>query len=263
MRTARYNSPMDGTNLPMPTLSLALAGLVPGVARDVRAGLDLARSLGVRAVQLDATFQETRPRLLDRSARRDLGASLRRADVSLSGFDLWIPPEHFVDPAHADRALGAARGAGELASELAALSGGTPIVSLALPVGDEGDGVAREVASMGEALGVRFADHAWPTREGEAHSVGLDPALVLMSAPTTTPGKAVSAHAGRVASVRLTDAGPSGRVAVGRGRLDVLSLWGAMVTLTPPPPLVIDVRTLADPADGAERAARAVQDLGL
>src|SRR5690606_13026801 len=69
-----------------------------------RAPIEAAAKAGFRAVALDASAAGLRPRDLDRSARRDLAALLRRLELAFAGLDLWIPPEHFASPEHADRA---------------------------------------------------------------------------------------------------------------------------------------------------------------
>ena len=76
-----------------------------------------------------------------------------------------------------------------------------------------------------------------------------------------TPARAVSVHAPRVATVRLTDADGRGPVEVGRGRLDITALWAAMVTLPRPIPLVIDARRLPDPLAAAQAAIDALAGL--
>lgn len=252
-------------DLPIPITSLALAGVVPAALRDVRAGFDFAASLGVRTVQLDATHPETRPRSLDRSARRDLAAAIRRAGLGFSGIDLWIPPDHFTAPEHADRAAAALLSAAELARALADLTGGDAIVATILP-NDAPSRLRAELAGNSESLGVRTADHAWPPADPppgsapEAWAIGIDPVMAF-AAPLMTPARAVSVHAARVATVRLTDADGRGPVEVGRGRLDLTALWGALVTLPRPIPLVIDARRLPDPLAAAKAAADALADL--
>ena len=115
-------------------LSIAIAGLDagpghpwsrPGGGVDPRRAIEwvagFVASHGVRSIQLDVTMPEVRPRDLDRSGRRDLAALLRRCGLSISGLDLFIPPEHFSDAASEERAVGAAGHASGMLAELAGL----------------------------------------------------------------------------------------------------------------------------------------------
>lgn len=198
---------------PVPNpLSISLAGLrrddptLPWAA-GARAAVDWAGTLGVRAVQLDATAAGLRPRELDRSARRDLAALLRRRELELSGLDLWLPGEHLIDPAHVDRAAGAIVAAIGLAAEIAPLAGGVAgrCVSVMLPA-KIGRDVLAQIGAEAERQGVRLADHAWPPgaeRQERGHASGQD----AKSAGDASEGREVEgAHASAKAS-----AGSAGR----------------------------------------------------
>lgn len=148
-------------------LAISLAGLrrddpeAPWAAGP-RAAIVWAGSLGLRAVQLDGAAPGMRARELDRSARRDIGALLRRAELQFTGLDLWLPGEHLLEAAHVDRAVAAIAGAIGLAAELAPLAGGTGrLVSLTLPARLGGD-VLHQIGTEADLHGVRIADHAWP-----------------------------------------------------------------------------------------------------
>lgn len=211
----------------------------------------LAASLGYRAVQLDATHSEVRPRGLDRSARRDLAALLRRGELELTGLDLWLPPEHLSGGGHVERASDAVIGAIGLVRELAGLLSAQPIVSLTLP--DAPDQHAMEaIDAAAERDGVRLANHAWPA--AESGDVGVDPALAIMA--SASPAKAVTRLGARLASVRLSDAGVAGRVPVGSpgGRLEVAAFIAALTISAPTVPVVADSRMLADPRAAAVAA---------
>lgn len=263
-------------------LSISLSGL----RRDdptlpwsggARAAIAWASTLGVRSIQLDASVPGVRARELDRSARRDLAASLRRAELDLSGLDLWIPGEHLLDPAHVDRAVSAIAGAIGLAGELAPLLGGSGrIVSLTLPPRLAPD-VLNGLASEADRHGVRLADHAWPPGPHAAASppgnstpavgagtgaagpgwpvaigIGLDPAAVALSGDDI--GAASARVADRVLSARLCDLSSAGRVLPGSvdGRLD-LTAYKVGLSLAPGVvPVVIDLRGLPE-QDGAAR----------
>src|SRR5688572_964638 len=113
----------DSTNrLPLaPTLAPLLDGDTP-----FRVAFDRLRSMEFRSVQLSATHPGLRPRELDKSARRDLLATLRRNELEPSGIHLWIPSADFDDPKKADRALSAALNTIELAVDMRGGSGGRP-----------------------------------------------------------------------------------------------------------------------------------------
>jgi sugar phosphate isomerase/epimerase len=239
-----------------PVLSLSLAGLAAAELRDdPRAAIQWAAGLGYRSVQLDAAAAGVRPRELDRSGRRDLAASLRRLELGFSGLDLWIPPAHFVDPAQADRALGAAAAALELAADLSRLVGGDgAVVSIALPEKSPA-ALAGSLASQADRVGARIADHQWPARAGDGPvGVGIDAATLL--AAGADPAAEVSRLARAPASARLSDFAPGGRVAVGEGRLDVLAYRVALATKGYGRPLVVDLRGVRNQEAAAARTLR-------
>ncbi len=241
-------------------LSLSLAGLpavdgapwLPGP----RDAIAWAASLGARGVHLDATASTLRPRELDRSARRDIAALLRRHALRFSGLDLWIPASHFTDLAHLDRAASAVLAAAELASDLARLTScqDSAVVSLALDPKATDDLVQR-LRSASERVGTTLADHAWPPRQASSHAaslaLGLDPATLILA--RTDPALEVARLPTPPASARLSDANNMGRADPrDAGQLDTLAYAAALVTRGYSRPLVIDLRGLRDP----ERAAR-------
>lgn len=240
-----------------PPLCLALAGLSRDPAAPwsggPRAVIHWAASQGFRFVQLDGADRGVRARDLDRSARRDLAALLRRQELLLSGLDLWIPPEHYIDPARSDRALEAMLGAIELAADLAGLVAGSPspVVSTAFPEGLDA-AMKSEIAARAELAGVRIADHSLQETVGEADdgasplAIGIDPAAHLLAG--RDPAAAAARAGVRLASARLSDAGSVGRVAVGAAgsRLDVLAYLAALSAVNHQRPLVLDLRGIAD-----------------
>ena len=233
-----------------PPLALALCAWRDAPIRDAVA---TAAALGFRAVQLDATHPQGRPRTLDRSARRDLAAVLRRSQLECAGLDLWLPPEHLTPGPGVERATEAVVHAIELVRELAGLVTSHPIVSLALP-----DEVSSEALAAIDASAlrheVRVADHAWPARDSDC--LGLDPALPIMAGQSAA--KAATTLGPRLATARLSDAGVSGRVAVGSagGRLDTSAYAAALSISAPHIPVVADVRSLNDPRTAAAAALR-------
>ncbi len=265
---------MDGF---VPRLSLGLVGFegMSGLA----ARMAWARQMGYSAVQLNAAEAGVRPRELGRSARRDIAATGRRAGVEISGVDLWIPPEHFVDAAHSDRAMDAVREALAFASEVVPLSRGVEggagegrgrgVVSLTLPASDEHNqeavkSVARAMGDHAQRVGAVIADFQWPAdprSTGDPIGVGIDPAAVIAEG-VTSAGKAASRMGARLAGARLTDlssAGlrvePGGGGWSGGGRLDVMSYLVALATAGYAGAVVVDLRGVADARNAAGRCA--------
>jgi len=250
-----------------PTLKLALslAGFVdpraPGAdaPRTIREAIDRAARAGYRGIALDGTMHSVRARDLDRSARRDLAAAYRRAGLASAGVDLWIPPEHLDDPRHTDRAIGAVAGALELAGDLASLTDGQRVLSIALPRSDATPAPwRRTLEEEAERLGVRIANCAWPPPTG-AHGpigIGIDPALAL--AAGEAPGRAAARAGASLAMVRVTDWNGISRVPVGRGRLDAVSFAVSVATTGYAGFGVVDVRGTPDPGAAATIAVERV-----
>lgn len=259
---------MPDPSFAIPPIALSLAGL-PGPAElPAREMLARASSLGFRSIALDATRPGMRPRELDRSARRDLAASMRRVGLGLAGVDCFIPPEHFLDPSRADRALTSALQAIEFAGELAALAdrpapGWRPALVMALARPSEADGGWLEalgtLVNAGERAGVLIGDSGWPPlrpAEGASVRIALDPAGVLLAG--ADPSAEVIRLASRIAQARLSDLSPAGRVAPGvtpGGRLAVEDYLPAVVASGGAGPAVLDLRNVPQPLEAAERVA--------
>lgn len=233
----------------------AVAVSLAGLAGEVRGQIETARELGFRAVQLDGTAKGMRARELDRSARRDLAATLKRSGLALSGIDLWIPAAHFGDAAFQDRAVSAVEQAIELATELAGLMADDAArrVSLELPKAAPAT-LLRQIGAWCERSGVLVADHAFPPSEGREGmiGVGFDPAAVILAGKDAV--EELIRLGRRPASARLTDLGAVGRVIPGGagGRLDVRAYLGALSAVGYAAAVIADVRGFAD----SERALR-------
>jgi len=245
-----------------PPLSIALCGLLPSAPSGPgpREQIPWARAAGFDAVHLNAAAPGVRPRELDRSARRDLAAIIRREGLDLSGADLWLPPEHLLTPAHADRALAALSAAIELIAELSTLVRGIgtrsprPVLSTLLPPDLSADALDL-LASAAERAGIRIADHAVPPREPNSRiepalAVGLDPAAALSAG--LDPAALVSKLGDRLASARLSDVSRTmggGRVIPGsrEGKLDLLAYAVALTTAEFDGHLCLDTRSLSSP----------------
>ncbi|MHC4948182.1 MAG: hypothetical protein ACYTG1_07960 [Planctomycetota bacterium] len=222
-----------------------------------RAALDALSARGFRRVQLDAARPGLRPRELDRSARRDLAAALRRRELAPAGLDLWIPPAHLVDPGHTDRAVRAVVEAIGLAADL----GGVP-VSLELPPDADATAVAA-ITAESQRRDVPVADHALPAADGGPLSRGVDPARWLGAGED--PVAAVHAAGDRLAAARLSDLDAGGRAVPAGGpggRLDLLAYRVALSVCGFARPVVLDARGLADPWSALEAGRAAWERLG-
>lgn len=239
--------------LTAPDASVSIAGLPrePGNpwSAGPRAAIDWAAACGVRWVQLDAAMPGLRARELSRSDRRDLAAMINRRGLRTGGLDLWIPSDHYTDPAHQDRAIAAVTGALELAADLASISGdrAAAVVSVAL-----GEGApASTLAAAAERVGATIADHGWPAIESPpAHlATGLDPAAVLGGGgdPVAEAGRLGS----KLAAARLSDLSSAGRSAPGEpgGRLDLAAYAATLGVTSGLRTAVVDARQLRAPAE--------------
>ena len=186
-----------GSNL---KLAPTLRHLTPGAGEgDPRLGLKAVADAGFTSVQLDATMPALRPRVLDRSARRDLSATLRRSGLAASGLDFFIPAEHYRDMQHIERATEAAHAALELAADLGRLP-----LSVNLPVTDADPQVISDLLSAADGLGVVIAVHHEAAPEDlvqwlAAHDeglvgAGLDPAACSLRGMTRRKQHSASAR---------------------------------------------------------------------
>lgn len=204
-------------------------------------------SRGFRSIQLDGALSGIRARDLDRSARRDLAALLKRSGLDLSGIDLWIPAAHFASAAHADRAVAAVLSACELAAELSALLSGLGRI-VAVDAGPApSSGVLESLGRGAQRLGVELADHRWPRAQPGPEtptgiSIGIDPASII--AQGSDPATEVSRLSAPPSQARLSDLSGIGRTIAGRGRLDVAGYEAALFTRGYTRALVVDPRGL-------------------
>ncbi|MBL8759335.1 MAG: hypothetical protein JNK35_13000 [Phycisphaerae bacterium] len=224
----------------------------------LRAAAAMARGARLAGLTLLGTLTGLRARELDRSARRDIAATLRREGLVCAGIDLPVPPSHFADPAHVDRALAATREALSLAADLAKLTDlrARPVVAILLPrPAPQGAVAALEQAA--EHAGCAAADLSWPfegakeDERGPAPGLGvaLDPAAILMAG--ADPAAAVHAVGARLVQARWSDAASGSRIAVGAGRLDALTYRVAVELARPAGMSVADVRGLEGDAVAA------------
>lgn len=249
---------------PLP-LSLAAAGLEfaeSGGAQDLRALMTGVRTAGFRSIQLSGTAKGVRARELDRPARRELAALLRRHELECSGLDLWIPPDHFVDARHVDRALEAALGAMELAADLARLVGGgsRPVTALTMPRPTP-EAVLHELRNRADQVGCVLADCAWPPLGGAGEAavrVGLDPAAVFGAGGD--PIMETARLGPRLAQARLSDLASAGRVAPGSGRLKLMDYAASVIATGNAGAVVLDLRAVGSGAQQMQIAQRVEAD---
>lgn len=246
-----------------PTEQVQLSATIAPLGEPADACAWLAEQ-GVRGVQFSATQPATRPRDLGASARRDIRSMVQRLGLEVSGIDLWIPPEHFLDPANAERAVDAVRHACSFASFL-----GRVPVALAFPAAPAAEDpraalhadAARAVTAAAAHEGVRLAvapETLAPLATPPAGAL-IDPAAVL--AAGGDPAAAVAKAAGTLVAARVVDLLRSGlRGPVGAGseaRLDLtayrVALELAGVRLLP----VVDARQWPQPRPGLLQSVQA------
>ncbi len=285
---AAYNIAMN-PQIGKPAMSVAMAGLdpaaiglgeLPAGGQRVREVIGwVARCGGVRGLQIDATAPGIRPRELDRSARRDLAALLRRGELECSGVDVFIPPEHFQKSETVDRAVSSVLAAIDLAADISTLAAGAVVtrmrsdlacVCLALPGPQPGADADAGIRSIRQTIsdraarsGVRVADFCWPIPEtpatlGDAMGIGIDPAQVLLVG--ADPVQVAARFASRLVDARLSDvqrAGSGVRHVPGApgGRLDVLSYLVTLMTVGYARMITIDPRGLGSPKSAIMSAA--------
>lgn len=133
-----------------------LAPTVASLHTDLRRGLDMLRRAGFRAVQLAASGENgMRPRTMSASEVRDVALTLRRQELQVAGLDLWIPPDHFTDQVHVDRAIAAVEAAADLLAQLP--HGGRGAISITLSDVLPHADIMQTLVASAHATGVRLA----------------------------------------------------------------------------------------------------------
>ncbi len=235
---------------------LPLAPTLGPLNEEPRVALERLADMGFRYVQLSATQSGLRPRELGRSARRDLLVRMRRLQMQISGIDLWIPPDHFLDPAQVDRAVDAVHATLQLASDLERCP-----VSLELPRPEDDaslESVIDAISHHALRAGVQVADHAGLDAPSDHLGIGIDPAAQLSR--NEDPAVAVTSSADRLVSARLCDlltSGMRGPIGETQGaRLDVLSYRAALSVCGYDRPVVVDARQWSQPWLGLTQTAK-------
>lgn len=239
-----------------PTLSVTLAPLVASTGGQVIRAMQQVAKSGLHAVQLSAAQPGLRPRELDRRARRDLLATLGRTGLMLSGWDLFIPREHWLDTTKIDRAMTATLQAITLAAESGRVS-----ISLNLPCAElAADAVEALIAAAeGHDVPLVIYDEADPdqlidwlkNKNAPALGAGLDVAASL--ATEGKPEDRLFASDGLIRSVRLGDyqktgnPADDGRCPLGDGLLDLLTFRAALASQSSIRSLILELRGLDQP----------------
>lgn len=242
-----------------PPLAISLATLDdPALPRGARDRIAWAAGAGFRAVAINAADPELRPRTLDRSARRDLAALLRRSELAMPAVELWIPPEHFASPEHADRAVAALASAAQLAADLAALTDASAVVATRFDEHTPAETLAA-IDSAAARCGAVIADHRWPaTGEGLHPSILIGADTAAMLGAGDDPPAGLAAVFTRLAAVRLGDTARTSqsRVLPGKGRLDLDACAATLLSLGWTAPVVLDASGIPDQAAAVRQFAR-------
>ncbi len=234
--------------------SVSLAGLSvdppAGVGTDLRSLLVWIAAKGARAVTLDATAADVRPRDLDTSARREVAALVKRHGLSLAGVDVWVPESHFASAATVHRAADAVAAAIVMAGQVGTrLGAGRVVVSVGL--GRAPVEVVSALLRTAEREGVELVDGSWSAREEGGARVSVDPAAVLAAGGDAASVVVELSKVGRLGSARLSDFDGVERVVVGRGKLDVVG-YEAACGVAGVSRLVVDLRGRFSKEDGVE-----------
>jgi sugar phosphate isomerase/epimerase len=244
-------------------LSLALTGLpIPDARERITSAAEAAARAEVPALHLDATLPGIRPRELDRSARRDLLAIVKRHNVSLTGCDLFIPPTHFTSPQHQQRAADAVRQAIGLAAELRSLGAAAAMVCIETAASPSTEPTL-DAAALLIDLAAHARDHGVTlcdcTSDSSPLARGLDLAAVL--ARNEDPAAAILTQ--KPVCLRLADWNGRARVPFGDGRADATAIAAATSVATPDALGILDFRgvRLTDAASIREAVARAASTL--
>ncbi len=227
--------------MPQLLLSPTLSPLLAAGHVSARKAFERIAEQGFRYVQLSGGMTGMRPRDLDRSARRDLKVRMQRCDLTPSGIDLWIPVDHFTDPATNDAAVNAVVAAFELSADIGAGS-----VSIQLPESLDTD-MVQFLAAQSDRYSVSVADHGLGTYE--EFGCGCDPATLIQAGydPHRRVSEMTSTDGAGLTAVRVSDCDDLGRVALGSGQLDIVAYRGAVATIPWHEAVILDLRRVLNP----------------
>ena len=238
-------------------LSLSISGLtIPDARERLTSAAEAAARAQIPALHLDATLPGIRPRELDRSARRDLLAIVKRHNVSLTGCDLFIPPTHFTSPQHQQRAADAVRQAIAFAAELRSLGALAAMVCIeTVAPAEKQPGAALDATPLLTELVTHARDHGVTlcdcTSDTSPLARGLDIAAIL--ARNEDPAAAILTH--KPACLRLADWNGRARVPFGEGRADATAISATASVAAPTALGIFDFRGVRLPDAGSLREA--------
>lgn len=184
-------------------------------------------------------------------------------ELHCDAMDLFIPPEHLLQPEHVDRAVEAVSAAMQLAGDI-----GASVLFVRLPPQEPGEDMpesVRAIEALAHATTVRIADVARNGRgmcsiatDGDSPiGIGLDTAAWI--ADGCDPIMEMVTLGGHLAGMRLVDLDETGtRAPVSHdGRVDLHALHVALQTGASPLALVADARGWVDPAGGLQQTRAA------
>lgn len=237
----------------------ALAPTVAAIPLPPREALHTVATSGYQHVQLSATQSELRPRELDRSARRDLVTLMRRLELTCAGIDFLIPPEHYLDPARADRAVAAAFSAIDLAGDM-----GRVTVTVELPAAviqsesrSNPADLLQAIIQHGQRVGVVIANLVYPALTVDGLGVAID--IATVASKRVSASAALTAAGRDLASVRCSGATEAGaRIPFGPiSRIDPLEVQVALSIAGYQDAIVLDARGWPDVIGGLRQSATA------
>ena len=260
---ATTDSHTDSHTDSRPRLAATIMPLLSGVEPlDVRESLAWASVAGFRAVQLSATDPATRPRELKGSARRDFCATLARNELQCSGIDFFIPPSHWSDPQHMERAHDALINAILFAAEL----GLAPVLA-PMPEDVAVDvlaSIAEHAARAGVSILRAAAKDLTNSTFAPPFAACIDCATVLGEG--ARPEDLVARSGASLGGIRLVDLHRSGLrgplMEPRESRLDALALKVALEISGFRGIPVIDARQWALPREGLEKSLARWSALG-
>jgi hypothetical protein len=184
---------------------------------------------------------------------------LRRLELECTGLDFLIPSGHYIDPARADRAAGAAMAAIELAADLGRAS--LTVEFSAALTGSNRDDPSRAlldaIIAHAERFGVALANLGSVAAPIDGLGIALD--LPGLAAQRSLTSAVAALKTAAIVSVRCSGVTETGaRVPFGRdSRIDPAECQLAIAGAGYQRAVVLDARGWADPLAGLEQSAAA------
>ncbi|HVS73482.1 MAG TPA: sugar phosphate isomerase/epimerase family protein [Phycisphaerae bacterium] len=243
-----------------------------GLNTDARGAFDLAAEAGYEGIAFATNHPELTPGDLGESARRHVKKLLDARHLGIASVRAAAPRAGLADAATIDRTVDNAHAAIELAHDLG-------VQTVALNVGNiaaEGAaaaaavGALREIAGRADAAGVTLALAADAAASLEAllrqvnferARANLDTGRMIAAGEDPLPiAEALAARLGQFTAADAVRAGKSMRAAfLGEGQLPLVELLEILEDIGFRGPTVVDVRDLAEGAEGARHAARVLE----